>query len=608
MDYDEISNKINDNIITIITAPTGSGKTVKVPFRLVTDYNKIFVSIPTKISVKNAYEYLIKDKNILREDKNLIGYAAGAQQEGINYDEDSVLVYATTGHIKNKMLFYLSKRQDIDFCDLLIVDESHDESFDTSLIMFLYNYYLKIREDKPLTRLLLMTATNVDYPFNPIITDRYDIKLDRKYNTDIVYYDKNVSKNQVNDAIIEIFNNYQKKVKGHILIFVAGKSDINYIIKSLQSVVNSNSVLIELHSKSTNVVNNNIGGKRKIFVATNVAETSITIEGVGFVIDSLLHKVNKEPILDGSIKLVTDYISKNNAIQRAGRTGRTMDGICVRVCTEDFYNNLPEYMSKEIDRLPIHRMILDLYSYNLDPYDIIPKQYKDKLDQSVLYLYNLKLLSKKGITKIGKICNLSPFGFKHTLLIINSCDKLRHSMIIIVALMEYISLDLINFKKIKDISETENILEFFIKRWNNNTIKNFMMNTSDFFSDIEKCKSIFNITDKQVNINYNEVKNYLMNKEELLHIVVLDINNNINKSLRELWDINSNRVLVLSSFQINNRNIISLYIELNATKIVKETSYNKFLDKNRIFYGLGNKYDYKIIKDYDRNELYKLLK
>src|SRR5438105_667060 len=146
-----IGSLVKDNLVTQVNAATGSGKSIGIPEYLAQSGKRVFVSVPTRISATSLSSYLQS-----RNPKISIGYAA----EGISkYDYNTQVVYATSGHVRRKLLGYFAgsvMRNGLTFTDVLVLDETHTGSLDNTIIFSLWMYAHK--KGLPVPKLLLLSA------------------------------------------------------------------------------------------------------------------------------------------------------------------------------------------------------------------------------------------------------------------------------------------------------------------------------------------------------------------------------------------------------------------------------------------------------------------
>lgn len=396
---------ISTNDVVSIVAPTGSGKSVAVPAAIASSGSRCFVTVPTRTAAISLAEYQrLLQKNVSPETNvnALVGYAA---EGNINYDKRTLIAYVTGGHARKKMLSYFSNGipSAIDFCDVLMVDEVHSGSLDNTIIISLW---LKAMQAGVLVpRLVIASATPIPLDIYPP-PKLYTVDL-AAFPIEYRYLDKNIS---LDDTTGLLFNEAGKIAanihrntpinSGHILIFAAGSSEVESIASAVAL-----SLKIPVPGKVATIIpafgaikqeelaliyKDTAPNERKIVIATNIAEMSITISDVGHVIDTLIEK-RAETSQSGGLRLTTHYISKDSAKQRAGRTGRTRPGVCYRMSTKQFFETLEEHRPPEIDRIPIYEIIMELYDVGLTP-DTIMGLDKSRADKAIKMLTKLKMI------------------------------------------------------------------------------------------------------------------------------------------------------------------------------------------------------------------------
>ena len=209
-------------------------------------------------------------------------------------------------------------------------------------------------------------------------------------------------------------------IKGDFLIFAAGRAEIEKIIRylgRLEKVI----VLPAYGELSTTdlkaIYQPTPEGYRKIIVATNIAETAITIQNIGVVIDTLVEKL-AETSAAGGIRLNTVFISKSSAKQRCGRTGRTGPGICYRMTTETFYTGFKDQRVEEIKRVPIYKLVIEFLNVGLRPERVIPELSNKRSREAVELLKQLGMVDETNkITKMGRFVVKFPLGVRNAAMI-----------------------------------------------------------------------------------------------------------------------------------------------------------------------------------------------
>jgi HrpA-like RNA helicase len=375
---DPILESINKYQVTIIKANTGVGKTVIIPKILLQAFNfqkKIICTVPKQITAKENAEYSAKCLDV-----NL-GNEVGFFFMGNNKTNDNTkLIFTTPGSLKSKITRgdpYLSEYGGI------IIDEIHERSVQTDQLLLMMKDVLIKRPD---FRLLLISATvdltifkdyftkksNFNYNEIEILGKTYDVKI---------YFEKKVLKDWKSETVSKILNILNTTVKGDILVFVKSGGDGNMICEDLKrkskNIKNINPFCVTLESKTSDQ-NRNYAMKefnylshpnmdpnnpytRKIVMATNVAESSLTVDGIVYVIDNGFELESSFFPEENAKSLIEERISRSSATQRSGRAGRTMDGYCYRLYTEEEYNKFHEYPIPEIQKTDLTSDILDIY-------------------------------------------------------------------------------------------------------------------------------------------------------------------------------------------------------------------------------------------------------
>jgi len=373
-----ILNSIRNNHITMIKAGTGVGKTVIVPKVALHAFNfqkKVICTVPKrKLAASNA-EFSSQCLDVLMGEE--VGYFVSGDR---NMNEKTKLVFTTAGSLKS----YITNADNLlSEYDCAIIDEVHERSIDTDFLILLMKEILKKRPD---FKLILMSATvdtkhfenyylkdNKKLKFNTFEIEgkSFDVKID---------FEKKQPQDWIQEAVSRTIKILKSKEEGDILIFMKAAGDGNKIKTLLNSKVKEipdvNPFIILLESKTDKEEekyaidkfkyrshpdsNPNNPFDRKIVIATNVAESSLTIDGVVFVIDNGYHMESSyNPYLD-SRSLLEESISKASATQRKGRAGRTKSGNCYRMYTEETYKKFNDFTIPDIQKTDISTDLLDL--------------------------------------------------------------------------------------------------------------------------------------------------------------------------------------------------------------------------------------------------------
>jgi HrpA-like RNA helicase len=400
---------VRENDTTLVKANTGTGKSIMIPGTIAERMKmKVFVSVPRVTSSTTLSTFAQKVFPNIR-----VGYGAEGNKR---YDMFTDVVYGTSGHIRRKMYSYVSdgKFIDITFCDLLIIDEMHTLSVDNDAVM---SMLMEANEQgKKIPKVMFLSATPVEnfYLPKPIV---YNIDIPHPYPIEVIYHGvTNMSPSDSENTYKEIVRVASKLSKddGDVLIFVHGKRAAEDVVGQLTRVFPDDIVLTAysgMKSEDFDLIYQKTS-ERKIIVATNVVESSITIDGLGVVIDSLLEN-QPSTSATGGLKLTVSHISKDSARQRLGRTGRTRKGKCIRMMSSMGYTNLDEHITPEIDRVPINELVMEFVSKGLNPETTLRGINKYKVRDSIKLLTELEGISDGKVTDLGHFLPTVPLGVRN---------------------------------------------------------------------------------------------------------------------------------------------------------------------------------------------------
>jgi hypothetical protein len=593
----EFSSDIIESVqkyqITLIVAGTGVGKTVLTPNLVLQSFNfkkKIICTVPKQILAHKSATTASECLDVV------LGHQVGYFYMGTKKNTpDTLLTFTTPGSLKS----LLTKDPYLQDYNCVIIDEIHERSVQTDQLLYLIR---EILNKRPEFRLVLMSAT-IDLTifrnyFNKFTYNEIEI-LGKSFHVDIIY-----EKQPISDwkklTIKKCLNILTSTTSGDILVFIKSGQDGRFLCNSLHSEckkLNINPYCSILESKSRSDERDYAISEfkykthpdmdasnpydRKIVMTTNVAESSLTVDGIIYVIDSgFALESTYHPLLDAS-SLLEKRISKASAIQRAGRAGRTQNGTCYRLYTEQEYNEFSDYPVPEIQKTDITSDILDilLLEYIKDIKDVrkilnnlIAKPSDEFIDSAINKLYILKLITNK---KDGKITDLGKAIAKFRSININlaisilvgyyyNCAK---DIIRIILISNELNSRIENlFEKPKD--DKKKITKH----------KKFYNKYGDYLTILDIYKQFMNETDKKKwckknDINYNifikNNKNIIEHKYHKIYNTVKDIiqnNKNIFTFIHKFEDHEKN---ILMSFAFGFTNIVSLF---NSNKFIYKTN------------------------------------
>jgi HrpA-like RNA helicase len=422
----KINALIAANAVVSVVAPTGSGKSVGIPAAVASTGARCFVTVPTRTAAISLAEYqrALQTASSPGIDANkLVGYAA---EGNIKYGPQTLIAYVTGGHARKKMLSFFSngKAKAIDFCDVLMVDEVHSGSLDTTIILSLWMTAAMSGVSVP--RLVVASATPVPMTIQPTpvvyVVDIPGFPIEYRYlSTDVDHNDSEALFGKAAQITADIHNTTPIST-GHVLVFAPGSNEVEAIARDLVRLIKPSDKIATIIPAFSSLKQEDIGliyktaapNERKIIIATNIAEMSITVENIGHVVDTMIEK-RAEMSQSGGFRLTTHSISKDSAKQRAGRTGRTRPGICYRLCTNATYEKLEQHRPPEIDRVPIYEPIMELMSAGLEPGEVIRGIDISRVVKTTQLLIKLGMVNyDKKVTEMGHFAPQFPLSVRNS--------------------------------------------------------------------------------------------------------------------------------------------------------------------------------------------------
>lgn len=428
---DAIAQYIQQFPVIAIDAPTGTGKTRYIPYLMATKGYRVRVAIPTTVAVRDAYKFQ-REYSKLR-----VGYAAGRE---IHYSDDDQLVYATTGHFASRVigLVKAGQRDQVRqvFGDILFIDEVHTSTSHITLLIGLMRYLFTTPGGQYIgPKLVFSTATFnhgdiVDH-FNDFPVYTVEVQA---FPVETIFLPPNSHHNPLRDdpnpLIVKIIREELARFKldptrpYHGIVFRPGVTEVEETIEALEEAfpVGEPIEFYPAYSSLAPAEINEIfrkSDKMKVIIGTNIIESSITIEDVGFIVNDMLEKI-AETSATGGNKLTLTVVSKAATQQRRGRTGRTMSGRAYNLITESEYQLLPPFRTREIDRIPIYDIVLQLIDARLNPRDILKisiSRYQQARDVLIHFGMLETQADRYVVTDTGRFVSSIPLGVQNAYMI-----------------------------------------------------------------------------------------------------------------------------------------------------------------------------------------------
>ena len=413
----EIIKSITSNQVLLIVSGTGSGKTVLVPkFALHSlDYKgKLAITLPKQIIAKSAAEFAAKTLDVK------LGEEVGYQYKGESRKSDKTkLLYATDGTIVARLLNDPLLQE----FNGVIIDEAHERKVQIDFLMYLLKQTLKKRKD---FKVIIMSATiNADIfsnYFSKFKFKKIDIGSESYYPVESIFLKQSISYKNFLSYGIDIIKEITKKdPQADILFFITSTKEANDVCKKLED---KSGYCVEVYSgidkkkqelaQSIDLYKEEGKYNHKIVVATNVAESSLTIDGIKYVIDSGLElKSFYDPKIRAR-KLDKVLITQAQAKQRLGRTGRTQPGFCYHLYTKDDFEQMQSYPEPDIRTSNISQECLRLLNVDfINNVNDLLKTFSDFIEpprdiyinDSLKTLKHLHFIKDNNLTKLGELAS-----------------------------------------------------------------------------------------------------------------------------------------------------------------------------------------------------------
>lgn len=430
-----ILDTLGANQVIIVQSPTGSGKTTQIPVILheagYSDNGIIAVTQPRRIAALSVSEFISNQLGTTYP--GLVGYKVRFEDKT---DLTTKIKIMTDGILLQEMkLDPLLKKYSV-----VMVDEAHERSLNIDFVLGLLKHVLKTRHD---LKIIVSSATMNAEKFSTYFDGCPIVTIDTiTYPVTIIYDPPTIPAStltptseeallsKITTTIERILYN---KTDGDILVFLPGEKSIKDCINKLYNSHFSRKIqIIPLYGRLSKeeqkkVFDSAPFGRKKVIISTNIAETSVTIDGITSVIDSGLAKLNFYNPHTFTSSLIETPISKASCNQRRGRAGRTQSGTCYRLYPRKDYDTRESYTTEEIFRTDLSEVVLrmaELGITDFESFDFISQPQKEGIRGAVETLKMLKALnSDNTLSSIGKLMVLFPLPPRVSRIIVESILK-----------------------------------------------------------------------------------------------------------------------------------------------------------------------------------------
>ncbi len=404
---DEISALIRNNQVIVLCGETGSGKSTQLPKICLSLGRGVFGRIghtqPRRIAARSLAS------RIAAELGQQVGASVGYKVRFRDHVGDETHIKLMTDGM---LLAEVRSDRDLLEYDTLIIDEAHERSLN---IDFLMGYLQGLLRRRPELKLIITSATIDPGRFSRHFSAAPVIEVSgRTFPVDVRYRPPQEPGAGERDesmqaAIVDAIDELSLEGSGDILVFLSGEREIRETAESLRKHKMLHSEVIPLYARLSPSEQARVfapSGRRHIVLATNVAETSLTVPGIRYVIDAGFARISRYSARSKIQRLPVERVSQASAEQRKGRCGRVAEGICIRLYDEDDFDARPAYTEPEIQRTNLAAVILQMATLGFGDIDRFP--FVDPPD-SRLIRDGYKLLeelaavdSKHRVSKLGK--------------------------------------------------------------------------------------------------------------------------------------------------------------------------------------------------------------
>ncbi len=356
----------------VLEAPPGAGKTTRVPLALLDEPwlagQRIVMLEPRRLAARAAAERLASE----------LGQPVG-ETVGYRIRLDSKVGPRTRIEVVTEGILARRLQDDpaLEGVGLVIFDEFHERSLDADLALALTLNGRELLRDTPL-KVLLMSATLEGERLSALLGEAPVVSSEgRMYPVDIRWGAPWQPGEWIEPRVVQTVLQALSDESGSLLVFLPGQAEIRRVAEQLEgSLVGCADVLLcPLHgelelSAQLTAIEPAPAGRRKVVLATNIAETSLTIDGVRVVVDAGLARVPRFDPASGMTRLDTQRISRASATQRAGRAGRLEPGVCYRLWSQSQHDQLAAYGEAEILQADLAGLALQLARWGVEPFDL----------------------------------------------------------------------------------------------------------------------------------------------------------------------------------------------------------------------------------------------
>ncbi len=372
---DELLEVLGDHQVVVVAGETGSGKSTQLP-KLCLELGRgvrglVGHTQPRRIAARSVAERVAEELGV--EVGGQVGYAVRFTDQ---VGDDTRLKVMTDGILLNE----LQRDRLLLAYDTIIVDEAHERSLN---IDFLLGYLRDLLPRRPDLKVVVTSATIDTERFAEHFADADGTPAPivevsgRTYPVEVRYVaeDDGSPPEDTVEAVVDAVSGLHREVAGDVLVFASGEREIRDVADAIEGLRLPNTEVLPLFARLSAAEQHRVfarSKKRRVVIATNIAETSITVPNIHAVVDPGTARISRWSKRTKVQQLPIEAISQASADQRAGRCGRIAPGICVRLFAEDDYDARPEFTEPEILRTNLASVILQMTALGLGDVESFP--------------------------------------------------------------------------------------------------------------------------------------------------------------------------------------------------------------------------------------------
>jgi len=437
---DDIIQAIKQNQVIVICGETGSGKTTQLPKMCLDAGLGVHAMIghtqPRRLAARSVANRIAEE--LKTEPGKVVGYKVRFSD---TLGDNSLIKLMTDGILLSEIHHDPFLNQ----YDCIIIDEAHERSLNIDFLLGYLKQLIRKRHD---LKIIITSATIDPQRFAKHFNNAPVIEVSgRTFPVEVEYRDNQNDEGESRDlqlAIADCVDEISRHSYGDILVFLSGERDIretaDYLSKQNLHSTEILPLLARLSAAEQNKIFKSSGGKRRIILSTNVAETSLTVPGIKYVIDSGLARISRYSWRSKIQRLPIERISQASANQRKGRCGRVSAGICYRLYSEEDFNLRSEFTEPEIQRTNLAAVILQMEQMQLghvEDFPFVEPPDSRLVSDGYKLLFELGAINKQHkITKLGKQLARLPIDPKLGRILIETTKEscLNEALIIVSAL------------------------------------------------------------------------------------------------------------------------------------------------------------------------------